>query len=357
MNNKPYTQQLFLALLVGSVLTLLAVSVALADGSIDPTNKYAWGTNTGWINFAPTNGGVTIYSDHLEGDAWGENIGWIRLKGTARDSMPYGVNNDGVGNLSGYAWGTNVGWINFKPTNGGVWVDPVTGNFEGYAWGENVGWIHFQNSSGNAYTVTTGWHGDLTPTYTNNITAVITARYPGAASSSGLTVTNSSFLHEAGDGIIFGHNNIAFAVVTDHLTGSNADQRWARIWQLDVNDEDNDGGNVALTFDISEAGGRGNFDNPGDYFLLKRDAGSTADFTTVSVSSTTVLDDQLTFIVDVSQLGSEFTLGAKAGAPTAVTMRDLTAAANASPGVIGVAFASLAAVGALTVVLRRKRQG
>ena len=73
---------------------------------------------------ANDNGGVTVYSDHLEGDAWGENIGWIRL-GThtgggshtyANDAAStYGVNNDGAGNLSGYAWGANVGWINFDP--------------------------------------------------------------------------------------------------------------------------------------------------------------------------------------------------------------------------------------------------
>ncbi|MEI8240919.1 MAG: hypothetical protein WCI22_16010, partial [Actinomycetota bacterium] len=88
----------------------LAVSVALAAGNIDVTNKWAWGTNIGWINLAPDNGGVTVYSDHLEGYAWGENVGWLRL-GThtggsahsyANDAAgTYGVNNDGIGNLSG----------------------------------------------------------------------------------------------------------------------------------------------------------------------------------------------------------------------------------------------------------------
>jgi hypothetical protein len=40
-----------------------------------------------------------------------------------------------------------VGWINFAPTNGGVTIDPTTGSFDGYAWGENIGWIHFKNVS------------------------------------------------------------------------------------------------------------------------------------------------------------------------------------------------------------------
>jgi len=119
----------------------------------------------GWINFADANGGVTVYSDHLEGYAWGENVGWIRLGSYdgggshtyANDDWDtYGVNNDGSGNLSGYAWGTNVGWINFHPTHGGGVTIDGDGKFDGYAWGENVGWIHFQNADP-AYLVQTDW--------------------------------------------------------------------------------------------------------------------------------------------------------------------------------------------------------
>ena len=55
------------------------------------------------------------------------------------------------------------------------------------------------------------------------------------------------------------------------------------------------GGNVTLTFDISEAGGTsGNFGTPGDYFLLKRATGSSDNFATVAVfSSPSVSGDQL----------------------------------------------------------------
>ena len=171
MNDKMRTHRLFPTLLVGFVLTLLSVAVALAAGNIDPTHKWAWGTNVGWINFNPdTYGGVTVYSDHLEGYAWGENIGWIRLgthegggahtyANTANNN--YGVNNDGAGNLSGYTWGTNVGWINFDPVGDErVTIDSVTGEFDGYAWGENAGWIHFKGGAGaTAYGVVTAWRG------------------------------------------------------------------------------------------------------------------------------------------------------------------------------------------------------
>jgi hypothetical protein len=152
MLRKVITYIRYPVLIAGLVLGL--VGVAYAAANIDATNKWAWGANVGWISFNPTHGGgVTVYSDHLEGYVWAENIGWIRLGSYdsggshtyANDAADtYGVNNDGVGNLSGYAWGTSVGWINFNPSHSQVTVDPVSGDFDGYAWAENVGWIHFQ---------------------------------------------------------------------------------------------------------------------------------------------------------------------------------------------------------------------
>ncbi|MBU0491492.1 MAG: hypothetical protein KKA73_05175 [Chloroflexi bacterium] len=160
MARKAITYVGYIVLLAG--LALCLASVAQAAGN---TSGYAWGANVGWINFNPTDGGVTVYSDHLEGYTWGENIGWIRLGSYesggahtyANDAADtYGVNRDGSGNLSGYAWGTNVGWISFDPTGGGVTIDPSTGEIDGYAWGENVGWIHFKNASPE-YGVVTTW--------------------------------------------------------------------------------------------------------------------------------------------------------------------------------------------------------
>ncbi len=150
-------------LIYAAVLSFCFAAFAHAQtGNIDPTYKWAWGTNIGWINFRPTDGGVTVYEDHLEGHAWGENVGWIRMGihngggsytyGNATKD-DYGVNRDPSGNLSGYAWGTNVGWIHFNPTHGGVRIDPISGSFDGYAWGENVGWIHFKNTGATSYNV------------------------------------------------------------------------------------------------------------------------------------------------------------------------------------------------------------
>ena len=149
-------------LLIIALVSCLAAGVYAQSGNIHSTEKWAWGTNIGWISFRPAHGGVTVYEDHLEGYAWGENVGWIRMgthtgggsytyANSSKDD--YGANRDPSGNLSGYAWGTNAGWINFNPTHGGVTIDPITGSFAGYAWGENVGWISFKNAGAVAYNV------------------------------------------------------------------------------------------------------------------------------------------------------------------------------------------------------------
>ena len=57
-------------LAVALLLGLLGLGQAVLAGDIDGTDKYAWSTNAGWINFnADPHGKVTVYSDHLEGYA------------------------------------------------------------------------------------------------------------------------------------------------------------------------------------------------------------------------------------------------------------------------------------------------
>ena len=153
---------------IRGIATLLLVCILLcglfapktapaSEGNIDTTNKYAWSENGGWLNFRPTNGGVTVHGTYLSGYAWAENIGWIKLgSGTGpydnNSSTNWGVNRDSsTGALSGYAWSENAGWVNFNPTNSQVIINTSTGKFSGYAWAENVGWIHFQNASPEYY--------------------------------------------------------------------------------------------------------------------------------------------------------------------------------------------------------------
>lgn len=139
------------------IAALLTTAPALGQ-EIDPNNKFAWGENIGFLNYADAGdpaGSQGVYANpsYLEGYVWGENIGWINL---GHGSGPYantnnsdfGVNRSASGILSGYAWGENIGWINF---NGGALAAPrqpariEDGRFKGYAWGENIGWINLDD--------------------------------------------------------------------------------------------------------------------------------------------------------------------------------------------------------------------
>jgi hypothetical protein len=153
--------KLYPVILLVVLVSLLIFTIAYA-ANISGANKWAFGANIGWLNFAPSHGGgVTVYTDHLEGYVWAENAGWIRLGSDGGGGDPFNYDNSS-GQLSGYAWGATIGWINFNPTHGGVTINTSTGDFDGYAWGENVGWIHFKNGSGTAYKVTTSSPTSLT---------------------------------------------------------------------------------------------------------------------------------------------------------------------------------------------------
>ncbi len=113
---------------LGALLVLLFTSGGVlyaSTGSIDSTDKYAWGTIGGWTNFAPTNGNVVVSDSAITGYAWSANDGWINFAPTNG-----GVHNDGNGNLSGFAWDGTNGWISFQ----GVTID-ANGVFHGQATG------------------------------------------------------------------------------------------------------------------------------------------------------------------------------------------------------------------------------
>jgi hypothetical protein len=128
----------------------------MANSTIDPANKYAYGANIGWINAYADGGtnGAVIGLAFCSGYMYGANVGWIHLGDGDPDNhiayannsaTDYGINHDGLGNLTGYAYGANIGWINFEQTHGQPKVNLETGQLSGYAWGANVGWISLSN--------------------------------------------------------------------------------------------------------------------------------------------------------------------------------------------------------------------
>jgi len=128
-----------LLLLLLAVLLSFNLVTAYAGTTVSATNHYAYGGNIGWIETRGdiTNGAVFGQS-YCTGYLWSANCGWISLGNGPTNGWQYsntsaadwGVNNDGLGNLSGYAWGANIGWLVFEQTNGMPRIDLQTGNLE-----------------------------------------------------------------------------------------------------------------------------------------------------------------------------------------------------------------------------------
>ncbi len=150
------TSRPFLAILILLSALSLQRSALHAATTIDPVNRYAYGANVGWINwFGDTNNGAVIGNYVCSGYIYSASVGWINLgSGSPANQIQYqnnsgtdfGVNNDGLGNLSGYAWGANIGWITFEQLYGKPKVNLLTGVLSGYVWSANCGWISLSNA-------------------------------------------------------------------------------------------------------------------------------------------------------------------------------------------------------------------
>lgn len=118
-----------LVVLALGILLIAPIAYASATvGSVDSAYKYAWSNVGGYVNFAPTQGGVVITDSAITGYAWSANSGYINF-----DTNLSGVTNDGEGNLGGFAWGEGAGWISFS----GVTIGD-DGTFSGTATGGTV---------------------------------------------------------------------------------------------------------------------------------------------------------------------------------------------------------------------------
>ena len=136
-------------------LLLLVACAARAATTINPTNRYAYGANIGWIDWrGDTNNGAVVGEYVCSGYIYAANVGWINLgSGAPTNGIQYqnlaasdfGVNQDGLGNLRGYAYGANIGWINFENT-GAPKVDLASGRMNGCVWSANCGWIGLSNA-------------------------------------------------------------------------------------------------------------------------------------------------------------------------------------------------------------------
>lgn len=139
-----------------SFLLLACCAGTVFATTINPTHRYAYGANVGWIDArGDVSSGAVIGHDYCSGALWAANLGWISLGAGApangwsysnATATDWGVNHDGMGKLSGHAYGANIGWVTFEQAHGQPKVNLLTGDLSGYAWGANVGWISLANS-------------------------------------------------------------------------------------------------------------------------------------------------------------------------------------------------------------------
>jgi hypothetical protein len=174
-NHKQTVKTLNIKLFLLALLSAFSLAPAAwlrAGTTVDAANRYAYGANLGWMDWrGDTNNGVVIGEYVCSGYIYSANVGWINLgSGSPANQIQYqnnsatdfGVNNDGLGNLSGYAWGANIGWITFEQLSGKPKVNLLTGQMSGYVWSANCGWISLSNAA--AYVQTdTLYRGPLAP--------------------------------------------------------------------------------------------------------------------------------------------------------------------------------------------------
>src|SRR3989344_3247819 len=156
----------FLAVFNGAALSFASTT----DGTIDATNKYAWGDRMGWVNFGTSGGNVHVTDSALTGHAWSENYGWINLNPTQS-----GVKNNNEGDLSGYAWGEKLGWVDFSSVSisaAGVFSGTAVVSFT------SLGSVSFDCTN---CSVVTDWR----PASTRNTTPVVPIGVPAAGGGGG----------------------------------------------------------------------------------------------------------------------------------------------------------------------------
>ena len=137
------------------------------------------------------------------------------------------------------------------------------------------------------------------------------------AEAGGLTLANAAFLNDADDYLFFGHNGTIHGWTGSDVTGTSSGQRWERVWYIDKTDAGSNGGNVTLSFDFGDAGLGTPAGVATDYELLFR-AGTSGDFSAVTVAGRNISGDRVEFTVDASNLtDGYYSLGNSNTAPVA----------------------------------------
>ena len=127
------------------------------------------------------------------------------------------------------------------------------------------------------------------------------------AVSSGLVITNTSFLQDNGDYLLFGHNSESNNITCNNIPPS-VNTSWKRVWMIHKTDINSNGGEIQIAFDL-EMADMNDITPSTDFVLLKR-SGPTGSFI-IFDEDVSFIGKQLVFTVDTALLntGDCLTLG------------------------------------------------
>jgi alpha-tubulin suppressor-like RCC1 family protein len=120
------------------------------------------------------------------------------------------------------------------------------------------------------------------------------------AISAGMIVTSTGFVQDAGDYLLFGHNNEASPLTLTNLP-FNVKSACERVWMFHKTDQSTNGGDIDIAFDLNELE-LSDLTLTTDFLLLRR-SGSVGTFEIFN-SSPTVLNNQIIFTVDTADLNT-----------------------------------------------------
>jgi hypothetical protein len=201
--------------------------------------------------------------------------------------------------------------------------------------------LPLDTSGGNTVDIYDGDLNDANHNFDRDMAGI--GRYGGnshtQAFSAGIIVVNRSFLKEDGDWLTFSHQTPLNDKTTADLPsgggwGANS-RRWSRYWYFQRSETTVNGGLVDIIFDFSEGnmnGGQPPAGPASNYRLLKR-ANPGDQFTDIATASA-IVGDQVQFLgVDVTLLGSNFTLGTLNDntSPTAIQLDSLSVSSAHGP--------------------------
>lgn len=139
---------------------------AETTGPIDFTNRYAWNSIIGWLDFYGAPGGpATVTTAKMTRWATSSDGAFALDCATTPGGNICATSNffvsHSAGNLAGWAWNDTYGWVSFcgnsasgSTWSGSTWVCPASpayqvtinqanGQLHGWAWNDIIGWISF----------------------------------------------------------------------------------------------------------------------------------------------------------------------------------------------------------------------